>query len=246
MNRETADARCWAPLGRALAEYHKGEFSAQFTVHSDLWADEVTDVEEYYRPDHQELPELELRALTLCRGRVLDLGAGAGRHVLELQRRGLPVTALDVAPEAIEVMRERGVRDARCGSLEAVEGEKFDSILLLMHGVGVVGTLHGLADFLDAARRLLKENGQIVCDSADLATVMPTLLDGPSGGGEGDDSYYGEVEFRLSYGSQEGQPYPWLFVDFDTLARYGCAAGYSGKVEARGERAAYLARLELR
>ncbi len=147
--------------------------------------DEATDVEEYYRPDHQELPEIEVRALTLCRGRALDLGAGAGRHALELQRRGLPVTALDVAPEAIEVMRERGVRDPRCGSLEAVEGEKFGSILLLMHGIGVVGTLDGLAAFLESSRDLLDDGGQIICDSADLATVMPALLEETLGDGDG-------------------------------------------------------------
>lgn len=246
MNRETADVRCWAPLGRALADYHRGSVTAQFTVHSDLWQDEATDVEEYYRPDHQELPEIEVRALTLCRGRTLDLGAGAGRHALELQRRGLPVTALDVAPEAIEVMRERGVRDPRCGSLEAVEGEKFGSILLLMHGIGVVGTLDGLGAFLESSRDLLDDGGQIICDSADLATVMPALLEETLGDGDGPGAYYGEVEFQLSYGGGTGRPYPWLFVDFATLNRCGKAAGYDCTVEARGARAAYLARLQRR
>ncbi len=246
MNWETADQRCWAPLGRALADYHRDAVPAEFTVHSDLWADEATSVEEFYRPDHQELPELEVRALTLCRGRTLDLGAGAGRHALELQHRDLPVTAIDVAPEAVEVMSSRGVRDARLGSLDAVEGEKFDTILLLMHGIGVVGTLQGLAALLDTAQRLLNDGGQIICDSADLAAVIPALLEGSQSDGDGRESYYGEVEFRLSYGDREGQPYPWLFVDFDTLDRYGRAAGFECTIEARGARAAYLARLKRR
>ena len=88
-------------------------------------------------------------ALSLCRGRVLDLGAGAGRHALELQGRGHEVTAIDVSREAVEVMRERGVRDARCGDLDAVDGERFDTILLLMHGIGLVGTLTGWRTFSD-------------------------------------------------------------------------------------------------
>lgn len=229
-----------------MLEYHRGATTAEFTVHSDLWADEITAVEEFYRPDHIDLPEFEIRALTLCDGRVLDVGAGAGRHALELQRLGLPVTTLDLLPEAVQVMKERGVRDARCGGLEAVENEKFDTIVLLMHGIGVVGSLSGLAGFLDTARDLLNPDGQIVCDSADLAVVMPALLDEPFDEGNVNIPYYGEVEFRLSFGGSDGEPYPWLFVDFETLSRYGHEAGFDCRIEARGARAAYLARLRHR
>ena len=238
--------RCWAPLGKALLAYHRGAKTAEFTVHSDLWADEITAVEEYYRPDHMDLPELELRALTLCSGRVLDVGAGAGRHALELQRRGLPVTTLDILPDAVRIMKERGVRDARCGGLAVVENEKFDTILLLMHGIGVVGSLNGLIEFFDVAGEVLNRSGQIVCDSADLAAVMPALLDEPVFSENRGGPYYGEVEFRLSYKDAVGEPYPWLFVDFETLSRHGRDAGFDCRIEARGARAAYLARLRRR
>ena len=145
----------WGPLGRALLDFHHGATSARITVHTDLWVDEPTPVEEFYRPNDQPLPELERTALGLCRGRTLDLGAGAGRHALDLHRRGFEVTAIDVAPEAVEVMRERGVTDARCGDFTAVTGERFDTILLLMHGIGLVGTLEGLTRFLNEAKNLL-------------------------------------------------------------------------------------------
>ena len=243
MNHKPSLDRRWAPLGKALLAYHHGEKTAEFTVHSDLWADEITAVEEFYRPEHSDLPELEVRALNLCEGRVLDVGAGAGRHALELQRRGLPVTTLDVLPDAVQVMKERGIRDARCGDLSAVEDEKFDTLLLLMHGIGVVGSLHGLAGFLEEAVDLLNQGGQIICDSADLATVMPALLDETPGAANGEVPYYGEVEFRLSFGGSEGEPYPWLFVDFPTLARFGRKAGFDCTNVARGARAAYLAHL---
>jgi len=239
-------AACWAPLGRALLDYHRGDIGARFLVHSDLWEDELTPAEEYYRPLDQELPELERRALALCRGRVLDLGAGGGRHALELQGRGLTVTALDVSPEAVEVMRRRGVLDARCGGLEAVAGRRFDTILLLMHGIGLVGSLEGLDHFLEAASALLGGGGQVLCDSADLAAVMPALAEhrvpppGPAG------RYYGEVEFRLSYGGTRGEPYPWLFVDAQRLQRHAKAAAFEFEIGAWGARGAYLARLSKR
>lgn len=177
---------------------------------------------------------------------MLDLGAGGGRHALELQGHGLEVTALDVSPEAVEVMRRRGVLDARCGGLEAVAGLRFDTILLLMHGIGLVGSLDGLDHFLGTASATLGGGGQVLCDSADLAAVMPALAEhrDPQPGAEG--RYYGEVEFRLSYGEVRGEPYPWLFVDAQRLQRHAEAAGFEFEIGAWGGRGAYLAQLSKR
>jgi SAM-dependent methyltransferase len=230
----------WAPLGRALVDYHRGARRSHFIVHSDLWDDEPTPVEDYYRPGHLPIPELELRALTLCRGRVLDLGAGAGRHALELQARGLDVTAIDVCPDAVAIMRERGVRDARCGDLATVGGERFDTILLLMHGIGLVGTLAGLAAFLEQAKEIIADDGQIVCDSADLTIIVPSFFDPGGLPDHGTERYPGEVEFRLTYGQLEGQPYPWLFVDPRTLERFAKAARFDFTIGARGRQGAFV------
>jgi SAM-dependent methyltransferase len=233
----------WGPLGRALLDFHEGATEARIIVHTDLWTDEITPVAEFYRPDHHPLPELERAALDLCRGRTLDLGAGAGRHALELQRSGLEVTAVDVSPEAVHVMRERGVEDARHGDLDAVAGERFDTILLLMHGIGLVGTLGGLATFLDLAHRHLNGGGQIIFDTADLGLVIPVRFDEELDDWRSGASYPGEVEYRLSYGCFEGEPYPWLFVDPTTLVERAVVAGFHAEVVARGDRGTYLARI---
>jgi SAM-dependent methyltransferase len=237
---------CWGPLGRALLDFHHGATAARITVHTDLWQDEVTPVDEFYRPDDKPLAELEKTALELCRGRTLDLGAGAGRHALELQQRGFQVTAVDVSPEAVEVMRERGVADPQCGGLERVAGIRFDTVVLLMHGIGLVGTLQGLAHFLDDARHLLEEDGQMIFDSADLGLVIPEQFDDGLDEWRVGGIYPGEVEYRLSYEDLEGDPYPWLFVDPITLASYAETAGFQAEVVLRGERGSYLARLSRR
>jgi SAM-dependent methyltransferase len=214
-------------------------------VHTDIWYDEPTPVEDFYRPDDQPLPELERTALGLCRGRTLDFGAGAGRHALELQRRGLEVTAIDVAPEAVEVMRRRGVTDPRCGDFAAVTGERFDTILLLMHGIGLVGSLEGLTQFFDHAQKHLEENGRIIFDSADLGMVIPEQFDEGLDDWRAGGLYPGEVEYRLSYGRFEGEPYPWLFIDPVTLTDRARAAGLRAEVVTRGARGSYLARVSI-
>jgi len=233
----------WGPLGRALLDFHRGATAARIIVHTDIWIDEPTPVEEFYRPDDQPLPELERTALGLCRGRTLDLGAGAGRHALELQRRGLEVTAIDVAPEAVEVMRERGIDDARCGDFAALNRERFDTILLLMHGIGLVGNLDGLARFFGETQNHLEENGRIIFDSADLGIVIPEQFDEGLDDWRAGGLYPGEVEYRLTYGDFEGEPYPWLFVDPVTLTDQARAAGLRSEVVARGARGSFLARV---
>jgi SAM-dependent methyltransferase len=241
MTAGATDRAAWSPLGAALLDFHRGATDAEVVISSDLWEDEPTPVAAFYRPDGQNLPELEQRALELCRGRVLDLGAGAGRHALELQRAGHEVVAVDVLEEAVEIMTDRGVADARCGNLGAVAGERFDTVLMLMHGLGIVGDLRGLGELLQGLERHLAPEARVVCDSADLGAVLESEAPGVVDDLVGGDRYIGEVEFRLRYRALEGEPYPWLFVDPDALAIIGSSAGFSVEIAATGARGAFLA-----
>jgi len=231
----------WGPLGAALLAYHYGDRRAEIVVQSDLWEDEPTPVETFYRPDGLGLPPLEREALCRCRGRVLDLGAGAGRHALELQAAGCEVVAVDPLPEAVEIMRERGVADARRGDLQSVAGERFDTVLMLMNGLGVVGDLHGLGLLLEELPRLLRPDGQLICDSADLAAAIGNESPGLLAELSARDRYLGEVKFSLRYRSTAGRPYPWLFVDPRALEIIAGAAGFDTTIVARGDRGSYLA-----
>ncbi len=239
------DPTGWNPLGAALMDFHNGENAVEITITSDLWEDETTPVATFYRPDEQPLSELDARALDLCRGRVLDLGAGAGRHSLELQTSGHEVVAVDLLREAVEIMRDRGVVDARCGDIAAVKSEDFDTVVMLMHGLGVVGDVHGLGSLLEDLPAILRPNGRLICDSADLTAVFedesPELLEELSA----PDRYLGEIEFGLRYGDLEGPSYPWLFIDPDRLKIIAEAAGFEMEVAFRGDRGSYLAVLGL-
>lgn len=230
----------WQPLGDALRAIHDGDDDAGLVVRSTLWQTETVSAREYYRPAGQPLPALERRALELCRGRVLDAGAGAGRHALELQHAGLSVVALDINPTAVAVMADRGVADPRLGDLMQHDGGPYDTVLMLQNGIGVVGDLAGLGRLLERLPGLLSDGGRLLLDSADLRATLgregtdPDAVVEPGG-------YLGEVRFRLEFEGRRGPWYPWLFVDFRTLALLAGAAGLTARCLQQGDRGSYLA-----
>ncbi len=232
----------WTPHGRALLDYFHGETSAKVVVHGDDGETEIVPISVFFRGP-AEFSALEEAALDLCRGRVLDGGAGAGCHALALQDLDLPVCAIDIAPEAVEVMRRRGVKDARCADIFHFQEEPFETLLFMMNGIGVVGDLAGLDRFLGEVGRLLTPNGQILLDSYD-----PEWTEGPEASASPRDArragrYIGEMRFRLEYKGKKGPTLSWLFLDSKLLAERAMKSGWSCQVIWQEEEGHYLARL---
>lgn len=230
-------------LGQALLDYHHGRPDATLTVHCSAAEDEPLPAGYLFRTLLQ-MPDLERQALDECRGRVLDVGAGAGAHTLELQSRGFTVKAVDISPGAVQVMSERGVQQAaqhRLVDPRPATELPYDTILLLMNGLGLAGTLEGLDKFLAHARTLLAPDGQILATSSDIRYLyededgaLVINLNGP---------YYGEVEYRFSYEGRTGEPFPWLFIDAALLADAAEVAGYTAEFLGEDDSEQYLVRL---
>jgi SAM-dependent methyltransferase len=174
---------------------------------------------------------------------VLDVGAGTGVHALYLQTRGQDVCAIDVLPEAVAIMQARGVHDARLADIWTFDAGPFDTILMMMNGIGVLGTLQGLNRFLEDVPRLLKRGGQVLLDSGpgrvvgDSGEPAVELPLGDQGG------YYGEAWIELEYRGEKGPPFRELYADSDTLARHAEAAGWECEIVFRDELGGYVARL---
>ncbi|RSK49042.1 class I SAM-dependent methyltransferase [Hymenobacter rigui] len=232
-------------LGQALLAYQRGHLSATLAVHSSVADEEVLPAAYFFR-SLWEMPEMERTALEECRGRVLDLGAGAGCHALELQQRGFRVKAVDISPGAVEVMQERGVQEVACHDIfdpALAAGEKFDTILMLMNGVGLTGTLAGLERFLEHAKSLLVPGGQILATSSDISYLYEDEdgalvfdLNAP---------YYGEVEYTMQFAHQTGAAFHWIFTDPALLQDYAEAAGYTVEFLEEDDQQQYLVRLTL-
>ena len=237
---EVLDARR-DPMGRAIADYYKNGVAGRLRVFSSMFDEDEIPVAHLFR-EEDEMGELELKALECSKGRVLDVGAGAGCHALALQERGLIVTAIDVSPLSVEVMANSGIEDARLVNLYDTKlDEKFDTILMLMNGSGIIGKIANMPQFFARIDQLLAEGGQVLLDSSDLIF----LFEDEDGGVDIDlaGDYYGEVDFTMQYKNIKGEIFDWLYVDFETLAFHATENGFEAELVMQGEHYDYLARI---
>ncbi|MEM7186448.1 MAG: class I SAM-dependent methyltransferase [Bacteroidota bacterium] len=197
-------------FGTALLDYYRGNYSEDITTETSISDEDVLPLPYLFR-SFDEMPLLEQRALQEARGSVLDIGCGAGSHALYLQQKGIEVTAIDVSPGAVEVAQLRGVNQVLHGDALQLKNKKFDTLLALMNGAGILETLDKASKNLQRLMRLLKPDGQLLVDSSDLRYMYDQGEDGgiwvPA------DRYYGELDYTISYKGMQEQPFPWLYLD---------------------------------
>ena len=227
-------------LGTAINDYHHKTSSGKLWVHNKYGPKEEMPVDVYFR-DMEDMPELEWVALQQCRGKTLDIGAGAGSHALTLQKMALDITALDISPLSATVMKERGVekvieKDFFQLTANTGQTEGYDTLLLLMNGIGLAGTLDGLRKFLKTARGLLRPGGQLIFDSSDIAY----LYDGKP---PKNTDYYGEVLYQYEYRRQRSDWFHWLFIDRKTLTDIATQEGWRTELLFEDPHDQYLVRI---
>ncbi len=224
------------PMGLAIAEYHEKGKSRKLRLFSPMFYEDEFPVPTLFR-EFSDMPVLEQVAIESATGRVLDVGAGAGCHSLELQRRGAHVTAIDISPASVETMRKRGVVHALQQDFYDVE-EQYDTVLMLMNGIGIVGRLGNMERFFAQLDRILCPGGKVLFDSSDICYVLEGedgIIELPNTPG-----YYGEIEYQMQYGSVKGDSFDWLYIDADTMAEEAERHGYEFAVEKYGEHYDYL------
>ena len=227
------------PMGHAIADFHATGKAARLRVFSPMFDEDEIPVTTLFR-NTDEMPAIEQEALKAARGSILDVGGGAGCHSLALQAMGKAVTAIDISPLAVATMRERGVRDVREQDFFTLEGQ-YDTILMLMNGIGIVGTISRLPAFFMQADALLAPGGLLLCDSSDICYVFEDedgIIDLT-----GVEGYYGELTYQMQYRNVKGEPFPWLFIDPETLREQAALHGFDCEILARGEHYDYLARI---
>ncbi len=232
--------------GEALKAYYNGNKKIKIKVECDAAETEYWPLKEFFH-EWNDMSLIEQKALQMCKGRVMDVGAGAGSHSLWLQNSGLDVTPIDLSPGAVEVMTERGLNayhiDFYAAPGYAPLGGKFDTILLLMNGAGIAGTMDNLPRFLMTCKQMLTEGGKVILDSSDLIYLY--LDEDGSALIDLDSNYYGELRYKMSYAGKTDEEFPWLFIDYDNLEEIARREGFDCRKVYEDDHYQYLAELTI-
>src|SRR5690606_31424274 len=225
--------------GEALEDFYHDRFHEDLILYTNDLDQETMPVDLFFRrPD--ELPDQELIALAICDGKVLDVGAGAGSHSLYLQEQKMDVTALEISAKACQIMKLRGVKKVVNENIFSYTGERFDTILFLMNGIGLSETIDGLIKLFNHCRTLLNPGGQLLFDTSDINYYYESEeLSKPN-------HYYGEIRFQYQYKGKKGKPFGWLYIDQEELIKIGHQLGWVVQILDEDDHYQYLVRIELR
>ena len=230
-------------FGKAILDFQTNNSPEDLITETSITEADEMSVAYLFR-SYDEMPKLEQKALQLAKGKILDVGCGAGSHSLGLQNdRNLDVTSIDISANAIQACRLRGLRKANVQDVMNLEKEKFDTILVLMNGTGIFGTLKETPNVLLKLKSLLNPNGQILIDSSDIIYMFDDDEDGGkwiTGNG-----YYGELTFTVSYKNETEDTFPWLYLDYNTLQNAAFANGLQCELIMEGDHYDYLAKLSI-
>lgn len=228
------------PMGAAIYDYHKTGKAGKLIVHSSMFEDDEIPVADLFRT-YKDMPRLEQKALELAHGRILDVGAGSGCHSSALTQMGKEAYAIDISPLSVKVMQERGLDASLTDFYDARFTERFDTILMLMNGTGIIGTMERLPEFFCRLKQLLKPGGSVIIDSSDLCYLFEEEDGSMMIDLAGD--YYGQLDYQMEYKGMLGEPFDWLYLDFSTLNAAAEKHGFKAGLLAEGDHYDYLARL---
>ena len=221
-------------FGHALNDYLIGNDDTELILHNSYGDPEYLPVSIFFR-EIEDLTQLEMTAINLCQGEILDIGAGVGAITIIAQEH-FNITGLERSKDACEIATQLGVKNMVNEDIWSFGGQRYDTLLMLMNGIGIVGKFKSLKPFLNHLSTLLKPEGQIILDSSDLSYLFPAFETNPE---------LGEISFQYEYKGNKGDWFEWLFIDQDTLTKCASEVGFDTEIMMQNEDDQYLARLTL-
>ncbi len=224
-------------FGNGLRNYLNGDLTP-FTIRRDDGFVDKHDVGVYFA-DYSEWQDFEKETLKHAQGRVLDIGAGAGRHTLYLQKKGFEVHAIDISPGAIEVMKQRGVKNVHLMDFRKLDFPEnyFDSILIVFNYSALAYATEGTKEFLKTLYRLSTPKGRIITTIRDpYQTDIPEHLAYQERNKKAG-KLAGQIKIRIEYKDEIGDWFELLMISSQELEALITETGWRilKIVEGKGE-----------
>lgn len=220
-------------VGHAFYDYYKQGKASTLWCNIKGVGDDIVPIEYFFR-SYTDMPEIEKTALSLCSGRILDVGAGSGCHTLALQEQGKDVTAIDISPLCVKTMALRGVHKVFLMDFFSVT-DRYDTVLLLMNGLGIAKRIDLLPLLFKQLDAIMNPQGQLLCSSFDICDVNDADCNNRE--------FYQEVQYQMRYKNVIGEPFDWFSIGVGKLRQITEANGFSMTVVKQGEEYEYLARI---
>lgn len=221
--------------GRALLDFFLGKEDVPLILHTSYGDPEEMPVEVFFR-EAEDFTKLEKFALRYCKGRILDVGAGAGSFSVELQAKGLSVAALEISPFCCRIMQQRGVKEVEEANFWEYSRGNYNTILLMMNGIGLAGEVARLPEFLLKLKAMLAPGGQIICDSSDISYLY-------AGTKKPADHYFGEIRYCYEYEGEKGEWFGWLYADPALLSQTCRSVGMEMSILYKNRNDQFLAKI---
>jgi len=228
-------------FGQGLWAYHNGKESLEIVERDDGYIDAMSPT--IYFSEHRDWPQSVQKAMEFAKGRVLDVGCGAGRHSLYLQGMGLDVLGIDISPLAIKVCRLRGLRKAEVMSIDEVNfsPNSFDTIIMMGNNFGLFGSFRKARELLKAFHKMTSPNALIVAETRDpYTTDNPAHLEyhrsNSKRGRMG-----GQVRIRVRFKKYATKWFDYLMVSKEEMREILRGAGWKAKTFIDSEDSGYIA-----
>lgn len=212
-------------FGKSLYSYWKGDRKTPYIVRRDDDYSDESSLKTYFT---KQFYPTEKSVVRHVKGKILDVGCGAGRHILHYQKRRYDITGIDNSPLAIKVCKERGCKKAKVMDAfrPKFSSHSFDTILLFGHNIGIGGTLAGGKRLLSSLRKLIKTDGVLLLTTIDVTNTKKKVHQKYLQRNHTAEHYVGEMKIRVEYKDQIGDWFHWLHVDPKTLKKLAKETGW--------------------
>lgn len=217
IGRAVSGSHASGALGAAVAAYYfGGDMEATFSLERSDGYVEYISVDSLF--DGETFPPVERLALNLCRGRVLDVGACVGRHSAALQERGFQISQLEIDHNCVKVLRSRGFTDVIEGDITEFSDGMFDTVILLMNGIGMFGSVERLGEFLGRLKYILSPGGRLLCDSTDVCRSDDEKIIAYREKNIRNGEIPGAFIYRIAFKDIVGKSFRWIYMSPAELA----------------------------